>query len=146
MNGVIQYLNTDLDLISPEDPTPLVGALESSGLLRALYAPSGADGLWYVTFESEETWEPPREPQINIAAMLTAIEALSGPMRSAWDRCTKREFNLGFDFDCGAGPRSLHHGLPPDLLVRIAAAGASLQITVYRATEAESADGAVTPE
>ena len=138
MNEVVHYLNTDLDLISCEDPTPLVKAFEDSGLLYALYPADERDGLWYVTFEAEgSAADPTHEPQPPLAAMLTAIEALPEPLRALWDRCPRREFNLGFDFDCDGGPRSLRHELPPELLRRIAAAGASFQITIYRETETE---------
>lgn len=126
---MIAYLNTDLDLVSPDDPTSLVTALESGGLMRALHPPSESDGRWFVMFEAEEDGPTSREPQTHIAAMLTAIEALSGPQRAAWDRCPKRELNLGFDRS--AEQQTLAAAIPPAMLARMAAAGVSLQLTLY---------------
>jgi hypothetical protein len=61
--------------------------------------------------------------------MLAIVESLNEPIRSLWDRCTRREFNIGYD--CGAEPWAFNQGLSTALLGRLAAAGASLRITLY---------------
>jgi hypothetical protein len=123
--GVISYLNTDLDLTSADDLKPLGAALEAGGV-RPLHVTHGEDGLWYACFETDEQYD---EPEPNIAAMIAVIEALAAPLRSAWDACSRREFNLGYD--CGLEPWAFNQGMSPELLRRMASIGASLRLTLY---------------
>jgi hypothetical protein len=125
VNNTICYLNTDLDLISAEDLTVLAAAFEGGGV-PPLHVTQGADGLWYATFETSAQFA---EPEPNIAAILAIVESLARPLRSLWDECTRREFNIGYD--CGDEPWAFNQGLPADLLGRMAAAGASLRVTLY---------------
>jgi hypothetical protein len=125
VDGAITYLNTDLDLISAGDLTPLAEALETAGV-PPLHVTQGDDGHWYATFEADKQFA---EPKPNIAAMLAVIESFTGPHRSVWDSCTRREFNIGYD--CGAEPWAFNQGLSAELLGRMAAAGASLRVTLY---------------
>ena len=94
----ISYLNTDLDLTSAEDLTALAAAFEGRGVLP-LHVTHGADALWYATFETSVQFA---EPEPNIGAMLVIVESLARPLRSMWDGCTRREFNIGYD--CGDEP------------------------------------------
>jgi hypothetical protein len=125
MNGQISYLNTDLDLVSGEDLRPLVEALESEDVF-SLHVTSGEDGLWYSTLETNQRHI---EPEPNIAAILNAIETLPAPTASLWSRCTRREFNVGYD--CGQEPWSFNQGISSAILGRMAAVGASLRFTLY---------------
>jgi hypothetical protein len=59
----------------------------------------GPDALWYATFETNAQFA---EPEPNIGAMLAIVESLTRPLRSMWDGCTRREFNIGYD--CGDEP------------------------------------------
>ncbi len=95
MNNTIEYLNTDLDLICPEDLTEL-GCFFEANRCSPIHVTRGDDGLWYATFETDE---PYREPELSIAQLLTVVECLSGSLRSQWMACTRREFNIGYD--CG---------------------------------------------
>jgi hypothetical protein len=125
MNNTICYLNTDLDLTSAEGLTALAAAFEGGGI-PPLHVTHGADALWYATFETSAQFA---EPEPSIAAMLAIVESLARPLRSMWDRFTRREFDIGYD--CGAEPWAFNQGLPANLLGRMAAAGASLRITLY---------------
>jgi hypothetical protein len=125
MDNTIRYLNTDLDLTSGEDLTALAAAFEGGGV-PPLHVTHGADVLWYATFETSAQFA---EPEPNIAAMLAIVESLARSLRSMWDDCTRREFNIGYD--CGNEPWGFNQGLPADLLGRMAAAGASLRVTLY---------------
>jgi hypothetical protein len=131
MDRTICYLNTDLDLISAEDLTALAAAFKSGGVppIRVTHE---TDALWYATFETTAQFAAP-EP--NIAVMLTIVESLTRPLRLMWDGCTRREFNIGYD--CGEKPWAFNQGLPADLLGRMAAAGASLRVTLYPDREPE---------
>ena len=115
----IRYLNTDLELASPDDLSALAAALEAQAVVP-LHLTRQADGLWYAAFE---TAEQHGEPEPNIAAMLAE------PLRAVWAGCVRREFDVGYD--CGGGPGAFEHGLSSHLLARIAAAGASLRLTLY---------------
>lgn len=119
----IEYLNTDLDLVCDVDPAILVSKLEAADL--AVHVSSGEDGLFYVLCEdSNET-----EPEPNLVRLLDAIEALSGPARDLWNRCSKREFNVGYD--CGDEPWSFNQGISNEVLRRMANSGSSFRITLY---------------
>jgi hypothetical protein len=86
----------------------------------------GNDAHWYATFETREQHS---EPEPNIAEMLTVVESLNPALQSVWSGCSRREFNIGYD--CGQEPWAFNQGLSAQLLVRIAAAGASLRGTLY---------------
>ena len=124
MDGLIGYLNTDLDLTSADDLTALATAFEAGGV-PPVHVTRGDDGLWYACLE---TGQQHAEPEPNIAAMLNVVEALAPNLRLVWSGCT-RQFNIGYD--CGLEPWAFNQGLSPELLGRIAAAGASLQWTLY---------------
>jgi hypothetical protein len=118
-------LNTDLDLISSEDPTALATALEARGVF-SLHVTQGEGGVWHASFET--THQHP-EPAANIEAMVAAVESLRERHRLTWQRCLKREFNVGYD--CHTGNAVLTHSLPTELLARVASIGASLGLTLY---------------
>jgi hypothetical protein len=133
MDDTISYLNTDLDLISADELNALARAFEAGGV-EPLHVTLGHDGLWYATFETDKGHD---EPEPNIAAMLAVVESLTEQLRSVWDGCTKREFNIGYD--CGAKPWAFNQGLSAALLGRMVAAGASLRVTIYPDREASTA-------
>jgi hypothetical protein len=123
---LIQYLNTDLELVAPEDLSPLATHFEANGF-RSLRCDREPDGSWYAIFEiCGETYE---EPEATIRAMLTVVESLDGPPRDAWQSCTKREFDIGYE--CGSDPWAFNNGLTTGTLRRIAECRASLRITIY---------------
>jgi hypothetical protein len=125
MDGKISYLNSDLDLTSSDDLTPLAAVFKSLGAFP-LHVTRWEDELWRVTFE---ILNGPSEPEQDIAAMVAIAESLDEPHRSVWLGCVQREFNIGYD--CGAEPWAFNQGLSSGLLGRVAALGASLRVTLY---------------
>lgn len=125
MDGEITYLNTDLDLISAQD-LPGLGAAFDHGGTPPLHVTKGDDGLWYSTIETKNCYA---EPEASITEMVSIVESLSEKELAAWQHCTKREFNIGYD--CGRKPWEFNQGLSTELLGRIAAIGTSLRITIY---------------
>jgi len=125
MDNKIRYLNTDLDLATKDDLTELANAFATSGA-SVLSVARYDDGLWHATIETD-TQEV--EPQASMAMLIGIAESLSEPLRNCWMRCTLREFNIGYD--CGDEPWGFNQGLSNALLGRLAAAGASLRITIY---------------
>lgn len=137
MKHEIHYQITDLDLRAPLDLAPLADALAQRGLF-AYYVGPGQDGSWSARFATASGF---REPDPDIAAMLTAIESLDEPSRSLWATCTSRDFNIGYD--CGDAPWAFNQQLSAATLTRIAAAGAGLVITIYPVLETEAVEAAV---
>jgi hypothetical protein len=129
MDGVIQYLNTDLDLKSADDFTPLAKYLESCGLCL-LHVTKGDDDRWHAIVEpaSDES-EADHEPERDIADMLSVIEALPADLQAQWLACQLRDFNIGYN--CGKTPWAFNQGLSTGLLARLAAVQASLRVTIY---------------
>lgn len=121
--GNIRYLNTDLDLVADFDLAPLTG--EFGDLV--LQVTRGGDGLWYATCSGDNE----SEPETNLVRLLDAVDGLSPAARNLWIRCSKREFNVGYD--CGSEPWAFNQGLSNDVLGRMAASGASFRITLYPA-------------
>jgi hypothetical protein len=138
MDGITEYLNTDLDLLSADDLTALAAAFEVRGLMptRVIRLDTGQ---WHARFSGNSTAdECYDEPEPTIAAMLAVIEALDPPLRSAWAGCSQREFDIGYD--CGREPFHFHQGLSAGILVRLVAAGASLRVTLYADQERRPAE------
>ena len=137
MDGKISYLNTDLDLTSSDNLTELAAALEAAGLL-SLHVTQSDDGSWHATFETRDL-HTRIEPEGDIAGMLVIVESLTEPLRSVWSRCTRREFNIGYD--CGDEPWAFNQGLSCALLGRIATVGGSLRVTLYPDRESHAEGG-----
>ena len=125
MDDMFYYINTDLDLSSVEDLSALSAVFQEQGV-SPLYLTHGDDGLWYTTFE---VYSQHKEPEPDIAAMLAVVESLGKSLRAVWSGCASCEFNIGYV--CGSKPWAFNQGLSNQLLGRIAAAGASLRITLY---------------
>lgn len=134
MSGRTKYLNTDLDLTSADDLTPLAEALRAGGVF-ALHV-THRDGKWRARFETEEHFT---EPEPNIAAVLAVVESLPDHLLAVWDGCTHRGFNIGYD--CGDRPSVFMHGLPVTVLERMAKAGTELWLTLYPSSGGDDEDG-----
>ena len=122
---MIKYLNTDLDLVAADDLTPLAAGLTALGV-HALHVDRREDGLWYATFETDDSCE---EPEHSIVLMLAAVESLDGPLRGAWRACVVREFNVGYE--SGDGPWGFNQLVSAETLRRMADAGTGLRVTLY---------------
>ena len=120
------YINTDLKLSAPTELAPMTTALEARGYFT-LYDRE-VDSHWESCCETGEQYD---DPEPNIAAMLSVIEALDGPAKEVWQTCSIREFDIGYEG--GYEPFSLKQGLSNEVLRRVVESGASLMITVYRA-------------
>ena len=122
----IRYLNTDLDLYSSDDLTALAAGLEKCGM--AIHHVGEDDGSWRAHLDLDRCYDT---PELTIAAILDVIETLPEALRAIWTGCSRREFNIGFD--CGDKPRPFERTLSNALLIRVAAVGAGVGITLYPA-------------
>lgn len=137
--GITRYSVTDLTLHSAEDLTALAAALEARGMTVCQRALQIAEESleWFRIAADERMWifqygfcgEPFDGPETEIAAMLAVVESLEPPERALWDGCSRREFD--FAYECGLKPFTVHHDLSAGTMVRLAAAGGSLRITLY---------------
>jgi hypothetical protein len=126
------YINTDLDLVSTEDLTPLAAAFEACGE-RGMFALNviPVNDEWRANFELNGG-ETEKDPETTICGMLDIIEVLDAANAAIWNRRTKREFNIGFR--CGIEPHSIEHRLSNTLMRRIVDAGANVGFTLYQHT------------
>lgn len=124
-DGVIHYLNTDLDLRSAEDLTPLATLFTSYGMWQN-HLIQEADGNWFAIFEIGCGGA---EPNQTIIRLLDVIEGLPPEYKAIWDGCTVKEFNIGYE--CGTKPYPLVQGVSREVVARMAALGASFCITLY---------------
>ena len=119
----IQYLNTDLDLVSSCSLDALCNEMTGQNLCG--HVTHGEDGLWYAMFEDFSADEP--EP--NLVKLLDALDRLSPTAAQVLQQCSKIEFNIGYD--CGDEPWSFNQGVSHDTLRRIVKHRASLRVTLY---------------
>lgn len=121
----ISYINTDLELVSPHDLTPLVAALEIMGISH-IELRKEEDGYWYATLE---TLTNHTEPETTLTEMLDVIETLSAEVYNLWSQCAMRKFDIGYQ--CGSKPFSFQQTLTNSTLSRIANVNSDLTITLY---------------
>lgn len=121
----IRFINTDLEVEVRRPPQALVATLEALGVF-ALHEPAPRpDGSLAINFEAMLEGDA----QTTVDALLDAIEGLTGEAREIWDTCQLRALHLGFD--AGTTPHALTEELSAACVVRAAAAGLSLRITLY---------------
>jgi hypothetical protein len=136
MEAITRYCTTDLDLYSAEDPTALVAAFEIRGFMLMRPVTQYSDGEWFCGFSTGGGNYD--EPEPHLAAILAVIEALDPPSRSAWAGCSRRLFDIGYD--CVREPFAFRQELSAEILVRLAAVGATLRITLYSDPETRPAE------
>jgi len=142
MDESTRYRTTDLYFYSDEDLTALAAALHVWSKPVCLGANPRTHRVgWYCNFSIDG--EGAEEPEPGIAAMLAVIEALDPPSRSAWAGCSQRIFDIAYD--CGRGPFAVTQDLTAETLGRLAAAGASLRITLYSEPETTPAEPPYVP-
>lgn len=133
MNNTITYLNTDLCLISNRDLSELAEHFGTHDVCNMFPIKPEEDGLWYVSFETSSNYRESQgddgEPELDITLMLTAVESLPTRLRSIWDNCSQREFNIGYD--CSEKPWAFNQGLSNEVLRRLAVVGGTLRWTIY---------------
>lgn len=118
-----RYLNTDLEIESLEDLSPIVEYFgedvvvlfhgEAMGHRRASFEVAGlvADA----------------DAVLNHFCMLA--EALPERERSVWNNCSKRVFDTGYE--SGTQSTAFRSEIRPSTIQRVAALGASIVITIY---------------
>ena len=136
--------NVDLEIASADDLRPLLDELEAEDKAMSLYH-QGFDGASdaatleigsYPSQEEDWVYENYNDTanlvggaDALISAFCALLENLSPAARRLWDRCTRKEFDIGFT--AGNTMKSFHTQIRAETVKRSAALGASILITVY---------------
>ena len=135
------FINLDLELESKESVQPLIKELEN--VVFSGYC-GGFDELGclslnpykvidaveidiYKTFDDKEDEVGGADVFIN--EFCTLIENLSVESKEIWNRCNRKEFDLGFQ--CGNTPKTFRTKIQAETINRCAELGASIMITAY---------------
>ena len=121
----IRYLNVDLDL---ESRTTLAPIVEAFGEDVVVLHQSTSRELFTASFEvAGSGCSGDAEGAINSLCLL--VENLPADARRLWDECCTRVFDIGYE--SGDSPRSFRSILHPATVIRMAALGAAIVITIY---------------
>ena len=133
--------NVDLELASDESIQPLITELGDK--IFAFY-PGGEIGdgksanleiRYYPSFEKDiyQSYDDKEDlvggTDVLISAFCDLIENLSATSRQIWDKCHRKEFDIGFE--SGNTIKSFHTQVRAETIKRCAELGASVLITVY---------------
>ncbi len=119
----IRYLNTDLELESTQDLTPIVDCFGDK--LINLYNGKRLEH-YLATFEVADITE---NPDLTINSLCTLIEELEPSTRKLWDQCFLKVFDIGYEG--GTNHKSYTSEIKNETLKRISELGANMRITVY---------------
>jgi hypothetical protein len=137
MKNETSYATTDLEIWASFDLTPIADQLIQHGLIAYHVGPV-QEGRWSARFTSAHA---NRDPDSEIAEMLTAIERLDASAKSQWTACNERNFDIAFY--CGVIPIEYHQSLLPETLARIAVIQAGIVITIYPELETDAVIAAI---
>ncbi len=132
------YENTDLVLRARFDLNELDLELAAAGLDEFPLKLSG--GVWEARYEADIIHDHPSDA---IERMLDLVERLSPAGMRLWEACKSRRFDIGYlpsdDPHPWTDQRWTHSTwqLTPAVLQRMAAANASLVVTIYRASNVD---------
>jgi hypothetical protein len=132
------FVNVDLELESTESVQPLVKELEK--VTFALYC-SDIDEMANLELHIEkrngvyfyDSYDDEKDlvggVDIHISEFCNLIENLSPESKKIWDKCHRKEFDIGFQ--AGNTPKAYHTRIRTETLERCARLGATIEITVY---------------
>jgi hypothetical protein len=86
------YANTDLEISSDREPLALTAVFHRHQFF-GMTERTLEDGSWLGRYE---TYEQYKEPDANLAGFLEVIEGLEGSAQDEWQKCTQREFDIGY--------------------------------------------------
>jgi len=119
----VGYLNIDLLITSKEKLTPIIEQFGEDVVV--LY-----DGEWgshyRASFEIAGSHAAANE---DILYFCSLIKGLTGEAKIQWENALSKEFDIGFE--SGAAPESYSTDIKSQVVAAVAAAGASLTITIY---------------
>jgi Protein of unknown function (DUF2442) len=123
-NIVAQFINVDLDLKSSAPLSPLLNAW--SDRVGRLYAPD-KDGRKHWLRLYLTTQHP--NPEKGILEFCRLVRRLRGPARTAWQKASSREFDIGIQ--AGLEPHAAEWVLSRKVINAVHDVGAHVRLTVY---------------
>ena len=121
--GSCHYLNTDLEIESLDDLSPIVARFGEDVVL--MYH-GDAMGHRRASFEIAGLVA---DADAVIQHFCMLAEGLTEPERPIWDNCTKRVLDIGYS--CGTSPGAFRSEIRTKTIKRVAALGASIIVTIY---------------
>ncbi len=132
MNGA--FLAADLEVESTRSLRPLAVGLERHGLWKQAGPLRIKPGVWFASFQAHQrVFRARGKLNAQLDAVLDILEGLDRATRAAFEACSARRIDLGFDGPTTpqTGIRSLSEGVSASRLARIAALGVELRWTIY---------------
>lgn len=123
--GRMRFLNVDIDLASAGDHQVLREYLDVRALLLRQDEP-------WLSFELSSFLANADEVAVELAML---VATFPDPVRAAWDRCPKREFNLGLEI--GEADFGKTNSLSAETVRRLNEIGMGVGFTIYKAVEDE---------
>ena len=120
----IRYINTDLEIESKEDLTPIIEAFGENAFVLH-HGP--IEGLNHASFELSD--DDSSDPNEVINRYCDLIENLPTPARKIWDNCTTRIMDIGVE--SGSSPHNFRFEVQQRTISRVSGIGASLVVTIY---------------
>ncbi len=117
------YINTDLEIESVEDFSPIVESFADDVVV--LYHGTVLQ-KFRVSFESVDV---AANANVTVNNFCKLIEALPISARKIWDRSLTKIFDIGYQ--AGVEPRSYSSEIQPDTIERLAALSAGIRVTIY---------------
>ena len=120
----IRYLNTDLDIESKEDLTPLI---EAFGKKVFILHHGLIQGMQHASFEL--SYDHSSIPDEVICSYCDLIENLPPTAKMIWDQCFTRIIDIGVE--SGSSPNCYRFEVRQSTISRVSAVGASLAVSIY---------------
>jgi len=120
-----EFLNVDLDLESKKSLEPLIS--EWGDKVHVVYNGPSEEKTNLVALEIYEGDD--EDPDSIINAFCKLIERLSPKGRAAWQTCSMRRFDIGFE--SGVSGHPLCVDLDPETLKRVSDLEGSIGVTIY---------------
>ena len=120
----IRYINTDLEIESTEDLTPIIEALGENAFVLH-HGP--IEGLNHASFELTD--DDSSDPDGAINRYCDLVENLSTPARKIWNNCATRILDIGVE--SGSSPHNHRFEVQQRTINRVSGIGAGLVFTVY---------------
>lgn len=132
---MLKYLNTDLDIETAEDLSPLVPVFEETCIV--LHAEAMQDGRWMIRVEADrlgESEEAIANPERDIELLLEVLRNFDTESKKMLRHAALFDFNIGWESGKELPPSSFR--LSTELLGKISEIGATLTITIYPTEDA----------
>jgi hypothetical protein len=120
-----EFLNVDLDLESKRSLQPLIEELGDK--VHVVHLGPSEEKTNLAALEVYEGDDD--DPDSIINAFCKLIEKLSPKSKAAWESCSMRRFDLGFESGVTGYPLCVD--LDPKTLERVASLSASIGVTIY---------------